>query len=298
MKTFDGMINKTIAQGTTGFGIGVIVDSRNEKWPSDELTAHLRDVWQTVVRLVNGERAKSSIGFAEQYGGRVQVVLPIEYEPDQTLFFTRRGEVVEISLDVGDIVIAVNDHLYAFDDNDQLINSTSDLRSEIEKFMGLGRFLVTRAEFREQSQAYLAEARKNIEAEEAGIAKSDAVITAFDGQIVADLLLLEMLDSKSFDLTTSKGRDNRKVVESYFEKNALPINKQRFDASEMLDTYYAFAVGVYRKACELDHAMSCDALSLMYQTGEGVERDLARAQILRDRACALGLFNACEKYPE
>lgn len=297
-KVFDGMVKKTIAEGSTAFAIGVIVDSGTEAWPSDGLTAHIRDVWRTTVRLVNGERAEGHIGFAEQYGGRVQVVLPIEYVPGQKLYFTRKGEVIEISLDVGDIIIAVNDHLYALDENDQLINSTTDLRSEIEKFMGLGRFLVTRSEFREQSQSWLAAFNKNIQGQKADIAKHDIIITSIEGQIVEGLLLLELLDSKSFDPSTSEGRENRKVLQTYFERNELPMDKQRYDAAEMLDTYHRFAVGMYQQACDLDHAESCNALSLLYQTGESVAMDLQRAMSLRERACELGLAPACGRFPE
>lgn len=50
---------------------------------------------------------------------------------------------------------------------------------------------------------------------------------------------------------------------------------------------------LYRRACEQGDASACSVLALMFETGQGVTRDLGRAAELYDQACELLDMEAC-----
>ena len=47
---------------------------------------------------------------------------------------------------------------------------------------------------------------------------------------------------------------------------------------------------VHRERCDDGELLSCNVLGLMYETGAGVTRDLARAVALYERACDGGVM--------
>ena len=53
------------------------------------------------------------------------------------------------------------------------------------------------------------------------------------------------------------------------------------------------AEALYREACGGGDAMACSVLALMFETGEGMPRDLARASELYGQACDLGDMEGC-----
>ena len=54
------------------------------------------------------------------------------------------------------------------------------------------------------------------------------------------------------------------------------------------------AVELYAKSCDGGIAHSCENLARLYGRGEGVAKDISRAQALRQRACDLGEKSSCE----
>ena len=53
-----------------------------------------------------------------------------------------------------------------------------------------------------------------------------------------------------------------------------------------------------QRACDQGQAAGCAELSLMFQLGDGVAQDEARAQALRDQACRMGWLPACQAATE
>ncbi|MBT3222972.1 MAG: SEL1-like repeat protein [Proteobacteria bacterium] len=53
------------------------------------------------------------------------------------------------------------------------------------------------------------------------------------------------------------------------------------------------AVEVYMADCKSGDARSCNYLGLIYDTGDGVSRDEAKANEYYDFACALGYWASC-----
>ncbi|GAA8931168.1 hypothetical protein SLK237_01110 [Helicobacter pylori] len=50
----------------------------------------------------------------------------------------------------------------------------------------------------------------------------------------------------------------------------------------------------YSKGCELNNSFGCSALGMLYEYGQGVEKDLTKATQFYSKACKLGLQKACE----
>ncbi len=54
------------------------------------------------------------------------------------------------------------------------------------------------------------------------------------------------------------------------------------------------AAQLYTKACELKESFGCGALGMLYENGQGVEKDLRKATQFYSKACKLGNQKACE----
>ncbi|GAA7163858.1 hypothetical protein HpBGD52_06330 [Helicobacter pylori] len=50
----------------------------------------------------------------------------------------------------------------------------------------------------------------------------------------------------------------------------------------------------FEKACDLKYGGGCGALGMLYEYGQGVEKDLTKATQFYSKACKLGLQKACE----
>ncbi|EMH46258.1 Sel1 repeat protein, partial [Helicobacter pylori HP116Bi] len=54
----------------------------------------------------------------------------------------------------------------------------------------------------------------------------------------------------------------------------------------------------YSKACELKESFGCGALAVLYINGQGVEKNLTKADQYISKACKLGDQEACEALKE
>lgn len=61
---------------------------------------------------------------------------------------------------------------------------------------------------------------------------------------------------------------------------------------------YAKAVEYYKKGCDLGYALPCERLGDLYMVGKGVPRNRSSAKRLFGKACDLGEQEACNKYRE
>ncbi len=50
----------------------------------------------------------------------------------------------------------------------------------------------------------------------------------------------------------------------------------------------------FEKACDLNNGGGCNGLGVLYQNGEGVEKNLIKAAHFYSKACKLGDRKACE----
>ncbi len=54
------------------------------------------------------------------------------------------------------------------------------------------------------------------------------------------------------------------------------------------------AAQFYSKACDLNNGRGCNNLGVLYEYGQGVEKDLTKAAYFYSKACKLGEQLACE----
>lgn len=54
----------------------------------------------------------------------------------------------------------------------------------------------------------------------------------------------------------------------------------------------------FEKACDLNNGGGCSNLGVLYQNGQGVEKDLIKAAYFYTKACKLGYKKACEMLKE
>ncbi len=295
---FHQMVSKKVTEGGVAIGVGVVVDAQNEHWPSDELTAHIRNVKKEIVEILVGDKKQGVVGFAEKYGVRVQVVIPVIYHRDQSFSITTAGEKIQVPLTLGSILLAVNDHVYAFKSKGVLIDSVDELRPHFESYIKMGKHLVSAAEYTDQNNAYIATLEEKLANINRKIEKSDAVIARAKANNIELILLGAMASSKDWSPLTAKGRENRLAVETYFDLHGLPINKQRYDPIALHDTFEVHAHPVYQRGCEFGDAESCKILAFNYESGRVVAKDLAKAAQLFRLACDYGSPVACNKLAE
>ncbi|GAA8838551.1 hypothetical protein HpRN165_02390 [Helicobacter pylori] len=81
---------------------------------------------------------------------------------------------------------------------------------------------------------------------------------------------------------------------------AEPTPKELFDlgvkSSEAKD--YIQAKKYFEKACGLNNGGGCGALGVLYEDGQGVEKNLTKAAYFYSKACKLGNQKACEVLKE
>ncbi len=61
---------------------------------------------------------------------------------------------------------------------------------------------------------------------------------------------------------------------------------------------FSKAKGYFEKACDLNNGGGCSNLGVLYQNGEGVEKNLIKAAQFYSKACKLGDRKACEMLKE
>ncbi|GAA7370258.1 hypothetical protein MM0343_02420 [Helicobacter pylori] len=57
---------------------------------------------------------------------------------------------------------------------------------------------------------------------------------------------------------------------------------------------FSKAKGYFEKVCDLNNGGGCGNLGVLYQNGQGVEKDLTKAAQFYSKACKLGSQKACE----
>ncbi|AHN43052.1 beta-lactamase [Helicobacter pylori oki828] len=61
---------------------------------------------------------------------------------------------------------------------------------------------------------------------------------------------------------------------------------------------FSKAKGYFEKACDLNNGGGCSNLGVLYQNGEGVEKNLIKAAYFYSKACKLEFQKACEVLKE
>ncbi|GAA7649883.1 hypothetical protein MMM6_07760 [Helicobacter pylori] len=72
--------------------------------------------------------------------------------------------------------------------------------------------------------------------------------------------------------------------EELFNLGMLSYDKQDFSKARKY----------FEKACDLNNGGGCGALGMLYEYGQGVEKNLTKAAQFYSKACKLGLQKACE----
>ncbi len=76
--------------------------------------------------------------------------------------------------------------------------------------------------------------------------------------------------------------------EELFNLGMLSYDKQDFSKARKY----------FEKACDLNNGGRCSNLGVLYQNGQGVEKDLIKAAYFYSKACKLGNQKACEVLKE
>ncbi|WRG41659.1 SEL1-like repeat protein [Helicobacter pylori] len=72
--------------------------------------------------------------------------------------------------------------------------------------------------------------------------------------------------------------------EELFDLGMLSYDKQDFSKAKKY----------FEKACALNNSVGCGALGMLYEFGQGVEKNLTKATYFYSKACKLGFQKTCE----
>ncbi|GAA7539003.1 hypothetical protein JP0016_04610 [Helicobacter pylori] len=111
-----------------------------------------------------------------------------------------------------------------------------------------------------------------------------------------ELVLLGIKSYEKQDFSKAKG---------YFEK-ACDLNNGGgcsnlgvlYQNGEGVEKNLIKAAYLYSRACELKGSDGCGALGVLYYNGDGVKQDSKKAVALFEKACKLGYKKACEMLKE
>lgn len=119
--------------------------------------------------------------------------------------------------------------------------------------------------------------------------------------ILAGVFYLEKEYHDAFDYAKKGCETNVKREEAYkadvSQVNCLVVGVL-YEFGEGVRQDYAKAVEYYKKGCDLGYAAPCEGLGNLYMEGKGVPRNRSSAKRLFGKACDLGEQKACNKYRE
>lgn len=289
---FQDVVTNTLAKGEAVFLVGIVVEAQEGHSLSDEAGARVGALKDVLVNALIGDRAKGQPGWAELYGVRIYGVLPIFYRPGAVLRLRRDGEMVEVPVDIGSIVVAINDHGYAYDEEGKLLTNAADLRAHIERALDDDRHLITSAQYLARLNAQIAALDRRIVALDAGIEEDDVSLARIWVEIIEGLLLLAALDLDDWTVVTPENREDRTKVETYFIEHGLPIDSN-WDQTVMYATLEPHMIEILRQGCEYDDFESCSHLGFRYLEGDKVPQDRDQAARLMRKSCEGGFQIAC-----
>lgn len=84
--------------------------------------------------------------------------------------------------------------------------------------------------------------------------------------------------------------DDKQVQDCDSGENCYAL-AQNYKEGKNQDDYKAFLY--YQKSCELDSAIGCSGLGVIYYNGIGVTQDQQKASIYFKKGCQLGRSNSC-----
>ena len=139
-----------------GLYIGVVVDTQDDDWSSKKI----RDVHQHLTNLMIGNRVLRKMGreevvglgdegWSELFGAYVGGMFPIEYDPtdrrnaivDDEMAGTDTPNYAGVPVEVGDILVAVNDHAFPFEKDGSYIDSLAELQVWLGDYLEESRHL-------------------------------------------------------------------------------------------------------------------------------------------------------------
>jgi hypothetical protein len=161
-KQLKSFIHKASINNNGGIYIGVVVNNfKHKDKGGKQTTAHIRNIHNHLLSLTHGESKNSKSGFAEQYGARIALILPISYNPTDRYSYVQKAadgtqKLLQHPLKINDILIAVNDHPFPQQNDGFFLNTADKLESALNKFFHKGLHLISRAEHRKKLAKELA----------------------------------------------------------------------------------------------------------------------------------------------
>lgn len=134
-------VNMSKAKQGSSF-IGVVVDTGDKNWKG----GHIRDVQKIAQYLISGDLQNKKPGIALTDGANIAGIIPIAYNSnDRVKKFVdapdmANDEMEDITVNIGEVLIVVNNHVLPRDENGHFPTKLSDMYYHILDAAVLGRF--------------------------------------------------------------------------------------------------------------------------------------------------------------
>ncbi|MEM0913581.1 MAG: hypothetical protein AAGB29_13680 [Planctomycetota bacterium] len=166
---FNHLKKKAAENNQAGIYVGVVED-RTENVPSQ----HFRDIHKRATQLLMGNEALREQGFdevvgagdkglSELYGAHVSGIFSIQYSEgdvrkhlvDDEMIGTDTPTIIDVPVEVGDIILVINDHVMAFEKDGTFIESLAEFQVWLTEEIEEGRHLYALDEYMEHKDAIL-----------------------------------------------------------------------------------------------------------------------------------------------